>query len=265
MVLFNFSDDISFDEVAKWFQGLERPSLAELVQYEAAKLRENARKKQFGNREIIKEHPLSDDEEIVDINNNEQNVPVAESNMTQPSSNATQKRTMGRKKRSPAELSEAEKKKTIQVGLDIALSKAKKIHAGKKGQKRAAANSNSSAPKKKAKKGPNKPEETLESLLNTNFVNDANISSAVEANAQLPTGIGNKDKALAELVAALPSVDQKEAKSDKRKCIVASRKFSRSAKVDGDNGWKLQGMRTTLYHYQVRVPRFLVASRFNNN
>ncbi|PLB49011.1 hypothetical protein P170DRAFT_407934 [Aspergillus steynii IBT 23096] len=221
MISWDFSDYFSFEEAEKWFQGLKQPTLADMVHYEAAKLKESARKKQMENRKIAEENPISEDEEDPEANKNEHDDSIAKPNMAQSSSSATKNKPSARRKRNPAALSAAEKKKSMQFGLNIALN------------------------------------ETLESLLSTNFVDDANTSAALGAIPSLPTNTGDKDKALAELVGALPHAEQRKARSDKRQCVLASRKFSPSAKVHGKNGWKVQGMKTTLYHYQLLGASFM--------
>ncbi|KAJ6019665.1 hypothetical protein N7522_001732 [Penicillium canescens] len=76
----------------------------------------------------------------------------------------------------------------------------------------------------------------------------ANVNASM---AELP-GSDKKDKskALAEIIASLPVSDQEKAKSDMKQCIEASKRFKPAAKLVG-KAWKIKGLETHLYHYQL--------------
>jgi hypothetical protein len=88
----------------------------------------------------------------------------------------------------------------------------------------------------------------IEGLFYHDIVASANANASME---ELP-GSDKKDKgkALAEIIASLPIDDREEAQSDKKKCIEASKRFNPSAKLVG-KAWKIKGLETHLYHYQV--------------
>jgi hypothetical protein len=104
------------------------------------------------------------------------------------------------------------------------------------------------AARKSAKKSRKISNHDIESLLYHDFVASAN------ANKDMPdlhvSNNKDKEKSLREIITKLRGSDQAEAKADKTRCIVASRKFKSSAKLLG-NGWKINGLKTPLYHYQV--------------
>ncbi|RJE26303.1 SNF2 family domain protein [Aspergillus sclerotialis] len=95
----------------------------------------------------------------------------------------------------------------------------------------------------------------LDSLLTFNVVETAHANASLPA---IPTFTEkNKEKALTQLIASIPASDQAEAKTDKRVVIEATRKFTSSAKSDGQGGWKKNGMKTSLYHYQLLGATFM--------
>ena len=110
---------------------------------------------------------------------------------------------------------------------------------------------------KRLKRGNSKEKEYLEALLASRIIPDAHENASLAA---IPDSVDrDKMKALTRLVATIPSADQEEAKSDKKKILQATRKFTSPARSDGKLGWKLKGLNTSLYHYQVRefIPHYL--------
>lgn len=85
----------------------------------------------------------------------------------------------------------------------------------------------------------------------------ADVVANAHANATLPdvpTMTGkDKEKALTQLVASIPSSDRAEAKSDKRLVLESSKKFNAKARSDGKGGWKIKGLLSSLFHYQVWI------------
>jgi hypothetical protein len=68
----------------------------------------------------------------------------------------------------------------------------------------------------------------------------------------MPTfSVKNKAKALNELIANCPPGETPEVKADKAAIKRATRKFGRKLRSDGKGGWKLKGMKTSLFHHQV--------------
>lgn len=69
----------------------------------------------------------------------------------------------------------------------------------------------------------------------------------------------NKAKALSELISSMPKEQQKLHAVDIRELNIATKKFAGrgSIKADGAGGWKLQGMRSSLHHYQLLGAAFM--------
>ena len=118
----------------------------------------------------------------------------------------------------------------------------------KKGSRASLQHTTEKAPKKTPKKTTRLSNFDIEGLFHHDIVASANANATME---ELP-GSDKKDKgkALAEIIASLPIADQEEAKSDKKRCIEASKSVQPSAKLV-ENAWKIKGLETHLYHYQV--------------
>ncbi|KAK3112221.1 hypothetical protein LTR53_011737 [Teratosphaeriaceae sp. CCFEE 6253] len=101
----------------------------------------------------------------------------------------------------------------------------------------------------------------LGSLLGTDVVRDAIATAHL---AQQPASFGDtvpgrRDKALAQLIASVPTDDKKAAGADKRFLDAAIKDFTGHASVKPaeDGGWLVNGMRSTLKHYQVMGTAFM--------
>ena len=98
-----------------------------------------------------------------------------------------------------------------------------------------------------------------DSLLTANVYEDADANLNREA---LPaSGHTNKQKALAALVASVPlGTTIKDANAEKnhilKSTVILGRNSSGTCKADGDNNWKLTGMKSMLRHHQVQVRNF---------
>jgi len=70
----------------------------------------------------------------------------------------------------------------------------------------------------------------------------------------LPMATGKKRKEfLASLIADIPLKDQKQANSDRIDLDNAAKiLWLRNVHPDGKGGWKMKGMKSSLYHYQVQ-------------
>lgn len=90
----------------------------------------------------------------------------------------------------------------------------------------------------------------LATLLNSDIIKDGQ-SNAQSAPVHAST-LGNKDKALSELLASIPTENRGEAKPDKQAVIEATKKLPR-VRYDGKGGWKHPDLTTSLYHHQVRL------------
>lgn len=97
----------------------------------------------------------------------------------------------------------------------------------------------------------------LASLGRSNIVEDA------QANADKPGcptfTSKNKKKALQELLASIPSAETGTCRSDGAAVHEATKKFNGKGAMrsDGEGGWKLKGMRSSLYNHQLLGAAFL--------
>jgi SNF2 family DNA or RNA helicase len=69
----------------------------------------------------------------------------------------------------------------------------------------------------------------------------------------------NKSQALKELIASIPLADRGSHSSDKNAIMEATKKFNGhgSVRSDGQGGWKLRGMESSLFHHQLLGTAFL--------
>ncbi|KAK5059947.1 hypothetical protein LTR84_009830 [Exophiala bonariae] len=107
-------------------------------------------------------------------------------------------------------------------------------------------------------------------LTNLGSLGPSNVVQDAQANADKPAipmfTSKNKQKALQELIASIPSTESGSPNSDKNAVIEATKKFRGRGVVrsDGQGGWKLKGMRSSLYHHQLLGAGFL-RDRENGN
>lgn len=100
-------------------------------------------------------------------------------------------------------------------------------------------------------------------MLNMETLFNNDIVSAAQANVGKAAQPGftstNKKTALAELIASIPESERTTHNADKNALDKATRSFTGHAamKADGNNGWRLRGMATSLYHYQLLGAAFM--------
>jgi hypothetical protein len=100
-------------------------------------------------------------------------------------------------------------------------------------------------------------------MLNMQTLFNNDIVSAAQANVGKAAQPGftstNKKAALAELIASIPESERTTHNADKNALDKATRSFTGHAamKADGNNGWRLRGMATSLYHYQLLGAAFM--------
>lgn len=135
-------------------------------------------------------------------------------------------------------------------------------------KRRVPANNNEPPPKKKryTKNCTTKPikKPTKQPVLsNVGSLGRSNIVQDAQANADkpdMPTFSSKvKSTALQQLIASIPSAEDGSHTSDKAAVLAATKKFKGcgSVKSDGQGGWKLKGMRSSLYHHQLLGAAFL--------
>jgi hypothetical protein len=144
---------------------------------------------------------------------------------------------------------------SIAVGMEAEIARDKKCK--KKSTKAPAkkdAKSNKAKGKEPKKRGrPKKgPQMTnIKSLYNINVIDAATANRDKDAQPGFNSTV--KATALSELIASIPEEERKTATADKNALLDATKKFSgyRAMKADGQGGWRLKGMKSSLYHYQV--------------
>jgi SNF2 family DNA or RNA helicase len=115
--------------------------------------------------------------------------------------------------------------------------------------------------KTKAKGGRQKKDRNLEnfdSIWRSDVFKDA---AANEGGAEQPTvAQGNRQKALKQLIASVPEESRESYKSDTSYLDNAIKDFTgggHRVKSDGQAGWKMKGMTSSLKHYQVLGAAFM--------
>ena len=130
--------------------------------------------------------------------------------------------------------------------------------SGKSRGNKATTAESSTKKKKKSSKKPKGPEMTnLNSLFGRNVIADAQCNARL--GEQETSNATRKDQALMDLIASIPSESRRMASVDKKALDKASKCFAGhgSMKADGDKGWKLKGMKSSLYHYQLLGAAFM--------
>ncbi|KAE8376890.1 SNF2 family N-terminal domain-containing protein [Aspergillus bertholletiae] len=254
-------DTTTFEILDYWFKSQQNHTVEDTVKYEAAKLQEKSRETRVANRKALQLQGDGHDEFTGDEESSSLFAapePAQESsslgqlidkNESRPTAESSEPKQAKRKKRQN-KISAKEKRRSIQFGLDVMLG----ILDKKSNKKRKATGSGPPGTTKRSKK--NKVTGfTLENLMASNIIEDAQTSSA------LPVAPGftekNKEKALLQLVAAVPTKEQEQAKDDRKKILEATKKFTNSVRSDGKGGWRVKGMKTSLYNYQILGAGFM--------
>ncbi|GAQ09582.1 hypothetical protein ALT_6903 [Aspergillus lentulus] len=254
-------DSTGFDIMETWYNTLENPTLEEKVQYEKAKQQESRRRRRIANRKALEEAEqtlesfpdLSDDEPL------NSSLGALPGDTGKRSDMVSGNRPSRGPRKQKNRVSAAERHRSMQLGLDVALGHVtSKKGRGKKGsRKRKVDDSNGDVPANgNGSKGNLEDTEfDLDGFLNSDVIADA------QANAGLPaipiSNSKNKQNVLTELVASIPSADQKQAKSDKQAVLEATTKFRNKARPDGKGGWRIKGMKTSLFHHQLLGVAFM--------
>ena len=96
----------------------------------------------------------------------------------------------------------------------------------------------------------------VNSLLTSNVYDDSNANLG---STDLPVlSAKNKKEFLSNLIANVPLEDQKQARSDKIDVVRASKILHlHNVKPNGEGNWKMKGMDTSLFHYQVQGAAYM--------
>ena len=158
-----------------------------------------------------------------------------------------------------AEMEKDRKKTAARQRLEKAKTKSTSSRSsGKSRGKKATTAQSSIKKKKKSSKKTKGPEMTnLSSLFGRNVIADAQRNAHL--GEQETSNATDKNQALKDLIASIPSESRRMASVDHNALLKASKCFAGhgSMKADGDKGWKLKGMRSSLYHYQLLGAAFM--------
>ncbi|KAL5355984.1 P-loop containing nucleoside triphosphate hydrolase protein [Aspergillus floccosus] len=250
--------DIKFD-----FECILQPTMAEQIRFEREKQKEEARKKRVASRMALEEKETEQEQE----RENEQDALFCEPDQACPAADG-QNPPQGDESEKPQEpqdkkpekpmakgqnrINAAERRRSKKLGLDIVLGNEKQ-KGKKRGKKRKTDCAKGGSSKKQKKEEVT--DTNLRDLLHSDVVWEAHASSSM----QTCPGFTQKDKskALTELIASIPTADQDDAKSDMKKILEATVKFNNKARSDGSGGWKVKGLKTSLYHYQLLGAAFM--------
>ncbi|KAL4784180.1 SNF2 family N-terminal domain-containing protein [Aspergillus varians] len=277
-------DDVSdqeereeFESVQKWFNALKSPTMADNVCYAAAKRKLDIRNSRSESRNVLQEEEQAGQpeqigqveyQEGVQKVDNELFVPqdpvlllleeLPVENNIQPVRRNIQpeipaQARMPVKKRCFPRISAEEKRKSMEVGFEPIRERLQTKNKRRKVVNMLKDNNTNGASMTGYKRGQKKNNERGDSnvllSLKANVIKEAHTSSALPR----PTSFtaSNRKNAMAELVASIPTKDRDEAKENVNLITNAMKKFTRSVITDNQGGWRIKGLKTKMYHYQV--------------
>jgi SNF2-related domain len=174
----------------------------------------------------------------------------------------------------PNKIPESALQDALEIGFDAFIAEGRKNASKKGGPKGTAKKKEPKEPKTRVSKAKDKKVDGASKLkrgrphkgpkmLNIDSLFHNDIVSAAQANVGKATQPGfsstNKKDALAELIASIPEEERTTHNADKNALDKATKSFTGHAamKADGNNGWRLRGMQTSLYHYQLLGAAFM--------
>jgi hypothetical protein len=174
----------------------------------------------------------------------------------------------------PNKIPESALQDALQIGCDAFMAEERKNASKKGGPKGTAKKKEPKAPKTRVSKAKDKKVDGVPrpkrdrshkgpKMLNIDSLFHNDIVSAAQANVGKAIQPGftstNKKDALAELIASIPEEERTTHNADKNALDKATKSFTGHAamKADGNNGWRLRGMQTSLYHYQLLGAAFM--------
>lgn len=200
---------------------------------------------------MLSEHLAASEDRGPGTNTN--NDPDIGTQETATASTASGKRPT--KRRKVNRISASEQRQSTQVGLNAALEKRAmqtKKPARRRSAKKASEEGSNPRPRNRGKRSKKTPNDVnLNDMLHANVLENARVNATLPAIPELTEK--DKHKALAQLLASIPTKDQKEALNDSKAILAATRKFTNKARSDGVSGWKIKGLKSTLLHHQVSM------------
>jgi hypothetical protein len=249
-----------------WFLRLKNPSHDDKARFDLAKQQEAARMSQIEEQRLLDEDlqfekEMKELDHLLDIDSEMefQEVPTDDEHQERAPKKPSSKPKP--KQATKAQISKKELNRASDIGLRHLLAKHEEQQSQNSSDKKGIKSILQRTTKKSPKKTTRVSNDDIEGLFYHDIVASANANASM---AELP-GSDKKDKskALAEIIASLPVSDREEAKSDKKQCIEASRRFKPAAKLVG-KAWKIKGLETHLYHYQVSNRQPLTIPEFGH-
>ncbi|KAL3452103.1 SNF2 family N-terminal domain-containing protein [Aspergillus insuetus] len=255
--------------VEEWYKGLQNPTPADEVRYAKAKRQLEIRNKRSETQKHLQEKEQEKEaEEEAEAQAQESNDDIFVSRNDEPEASAPAKPSESnaapvatstrptRKIKVQNKITAEEKRKSMAVGFEPIRRKAKgkTQQPGGRGIKRKTApakgKSDAEPSRKKGKKSTSTNDEpTVLVNLHTNVIQEAHASARLSAPETFTAG--NRDQAVFQMIAAIPAADQEEAKSDGERLKEALRKFNHRVLSDKQGGWKMKGVKTSMFNYQV--------------
>ncbi|KIW44355.1 uncharacterized protein PV06_05369 [Exophiala oligosperma] len=246
----NETSKANFARLEEEFQGkkaLGTTTEEDEIRYAAAKHAEQQRIKDFERSQMEIEEPVKVADQPPEDEEDSLFIPEVPERPEPPQ----------RKKRAAAKpknrLTAKEKNEAMSAGLD-------RLESGK--PKRKKTQDKSAEPRKRKRPAANQ-KRRRPTLNNLQGLGSTNIIGPAQANAErpdMPTFTSkDKSKALQELLASIPNSEQRLHSSEKNAILEASKKFNGQGAIrsDGQGGWKLRGMESSLYHHQLLGAAFL--------
>ncbi|KAL3475135.1 SNF2 family N-terminal domain-containing protein [Aspergillus californicus] len=252
-------DAENFQSIEKWFKELKTPTMADRVRHAAARRKLDISNKRSESRRNLenedKDKSQQGEETDMDLFVRSDNGPAQVAQGQQQAGKNAQAEDpaptqIPKKRKQYNRLSAEEKRKSMEVGFEPTREKLdRKNKRGKKPQGIDFKNDVASKQGRGRKKRTKHSETDLVSTLQPNVVHEAHESSALPELG--PFTSRSRKNAIAELVASIPSADYEELKDEQKMLEKAPRNFNNQVRSDRQGGWKMAGLKTSMYSYQL--------------
>ncbi|KAL4917009.1 SNF2 family N-terminal domain-containing protein [Aspergillus aurantiobrunneus] len=273
-----------YEAVEKWFNGLDEPTMAETVRYASAKrrleiiMKRSEKRKQLNDQEqqeqqeqdSLRQAEKSDNELFVSQDPVQEPAQLSVEDrvlmlQAQPVQQTVQQDIQPEepapvqvplqavvKKKRPNRISVAEYRKSMEVGFEPIRERLEGKNKRNNGAEKPR-NANSSkgagagnkAEEKKRKEGG---DGSMLLTLSTNVIKEAHGSSALPAPASFTAN--RRQDVMTQLIVSIRSQDREKVK-DATLIKNALKSFTNKVMSSGDGGWRMKGLKTKMYNYQL--------------
>ncbi|KAL3457205.1 SNF2 family N-terminal domain-containing protein [Aspergillus heterothallicus] len=262
----NITHISSLESIEKWYKRLKNPTAANKVRYAKAKRSLEIRRKRSESRRHIQEEEAEMDSEFPEESDQEIFVPGDDepeaSASAGPSAEdkvetVTATTRPARKKKTQNRITADEKRKSMAVGFEPIRRKAQSkvrqrgnrvTKQPKAARSKVKVNTEPTSRKGQKRKITDDEPDVLQNIR-TNVIQEAHASAGLAAPEQFTAS--KRDEAIFQMIAPIPTADQEEAKSDGDRLKEALRKFNHRVVSDTQGGWKMKGLKTSMFNYQV--------------